>query len=123
MELIQKFPLKTLKNDNEHQRAVKIIGQLMGTALESGASDYLEMLIVIANKYEDERHTPKGAHLTPQQAPRAIMNANNMTQAEMGKIIGSESAVSMFLKGERELSKNHIKALVARFRIDAALFL
>jgi len=29
----------------------------------------------------------------------------------------------MFLKGERELSKAHIKALAARFRVDANLFL
>ena len=75
------------------------------------------------NKYEDEHHTPQGTHLTPQQALRAIMRANRMTQADMGKVIGSEPAVSMFLKGERELSKNHIKALVARFRVDASLFL
>ncbi|HWE01321.1 MAG TPA: helix-turn-helix domain-containing protein [Tepidisphaeraceae bacterium] len=51
------------------------------------------------------------------------MNANNMTQADMGKIIGSESAVSMYLKGERELSKKHIRAVAARFRVDAELFL
>ncbi len=51
------------------------------------------------------------------------MAANGMSQAEMGKIIGSESAVSMFLKGERELSKAHIKALVGRFRVDAGVFL
>ena len=51
------------------------------------------------------------------------MNSNGLSQARVGKIIGSESAVSMFLKGERGLSKAHIKALVARFRVDASLFL
>jgi len=29
----------------------------------------------------------------------------------------------MFLSGERDLSKAHIKALVARFRVNASLFL
>jgi len=57
------------------------------------------------------------------EALRAIMDANNLTRADIGRIIGSESAVSMFLKKERELSKNHIKAMVARFRVDANLFL
>ena len=51
------------------------------------------------------------------------MSANGLTQADIGKLIGSESAVSMFLNGQRELSKAHIKALVARFRVDAGLFL
>jgi HTH-type transcriptional regulator/antitoxin HigA len=123
MELIRKFPLRKLKNDDEHRQAVQIIEKLMGRTIDSGASDYLDMLILIVNKYEDEHHTRKGMHLTPQQALRAIMNANDMTQAQMGKVIGSESVVSMFLKGERELSKNHMKALAARFRVDAALFL
>ena len=51
------------------------------------------------------------------------MKLNGMSQAEMGNVIGSESAVSMFLNGERELSKSHIKAIVERFRVDASLFL
>ena len=123
MELIRQLPLRTIKNDGEHEQAVKMVGKLMGQNLDIGASDYLDTLILIVNKYEDEHHTPVGGELTPRQALRAIMNANNMTQAEMGKIIGSESAVSMFLKGERDLSKTHIKALVARFRINAAAFL
>jgi len=63
-----------------------------------------------------------GLDLTPRQALRAIMDANNLSQADIGCIIGSESAVSMFLNGQRELSKPQIKALVDRFRIDATLF-
>ena len=123
MELICQFPLKPIKGDAEHGRAVEIVGKLMGRKLDAGTSDYLDTLILLVNKYEDENHSPKGVHLTPQQALKAIMNTNGMTQAEVGKIIGSESAVSMFLKGERELSKSHIKALVARFRVDAGLLL
>ena len=123
MKLVREFPLRPIKNDKEHGRAVDVIGKLMGRDLDPGAGDYLDTLILLVNKYEDEHHTPEGAHLTPQQALQAIMRANRLTQAEMGRVIGSESAVSMFLKGERGLSKSHIKALVARFRVDAGLFL
>ena len=123
MKLILRFPLKPIKNDDQHEQAVEIIGELMGRKLDTGASDYLDTLILLANDYEDANHTPHGLHLTPQQALKAIMSANSLSQAQFGTIIGSESAVSMFLKGERELSKSHIKALVARFRVDASLFL
>lgn len=74
-------------------------------------------------QYEDKNHAPKCDSMTPQQALKAIMKANGLSQAQIGTIIGSESAVSMFLKGERELSKSHIKALTARFRVDAGIFL
>jgi HTH-type transcriptional regulator / antitoxin HigA len=123
MNLIRRFPLRPIKNDDEHEQAVEIVGELMGRELDGGTSDYLDTLILLVNKYEDENHSPKGLHLSPQEALRAIMHANNMSQARMGEIIGSESAVSMFLRGERELSKSHIRAIVARFRVDASLFL
>lgn len=123
MALIARLPLKPIKDDVQHEVAVELIGELMGHDLDDGASAYLDTLIMLANKYEDEHHTPNGVDLSPQEALRAIMTANNLSQAQIGKIIGSESVVSMFLKGERGLSKAHIKAIVERFGIDAALFL
>jgi HTH-type transcriptional regulator / antitoxin HigA len=123
MKLVRRFVLKPLKNDDQHTRAVKVIAELMGRDLDAGAGDYLDTLILLVNKYEDERHTPDGTKLTPVRALRAIMNANELTQADIGKVIGSESAVSMFLKGERELSKSHIRLLADRFKVTADLFL
>ncbi|MBV8779971.1 MAG: helix-turn-helix domain-containing protein [Phycisphaerae bacterium] len=123
MALIQRLPLRPIRTDAEHERAIEIIGELIGHNLDNGESDYLDTLIVLTNKYEDEKHTPCGSDLTPQEALRAIMKANRLSQAQIGKIIGSESAVSMFLNGERALSKAHIKAIASRFRVDATLFL
>ena len=123
MEQVRRFPLRPIRDDERHAEAVGIIAELMGREVDAGTSDYLDTLILLVNKYEDENHTPRGAHLSPQEALRSIMNANQMSQAEMGRVIGSESAVSMFLSGGRQLSKSHIKALVARFRVDASLFL
>jgi HTH-type transcriptional regulator/antitoxin HigA len=123
MDLIRRFSLKPIKNDDQHSEAAEIIADLMGRKLDAGSSDYLDTLILLVNKYEDEHHSPDGIHLTPRQALKAIMNLNDLSQSQIGRIIGSESAVSMFLKGERELSKSHIKALVARFGVDANLFL
>jgi HTH-type transcriptional regulator/antitoxin HigA len=123
MQLIRRFPLRHIRNEEEHAVAVEIISGLIGSKLDSGAGDYLDTLILLVNKYEDEHHTPKETDLAPREALRAIMRANAMSQADIAKIIGSESAVSMFLKGERDLSKSHIKALAARFRVDAGLFL
>lgn len=123
MALTQRLPLRPIKDDVRHAKAVKVIEELMEGKLDSGSSDYLDTLILLVNKYEDDRHTPEGFDLSPRQALSAIMEANGMSQTDIGKIIGSESAVSMFLRGERALSKAHIKALVGRFRVDASLLL
>src|SRR5580698_2194369 len=118
MKLVRQFPLKPLKSDAEYARAADVIGSLMGHDLDAGAGDYLDTLILLVNKFGDDHHTPAGTNLTPRQALRAIMTADDLTQADVGKIIGSESTVSMFLKGERELSKAHIRALAERFRVS-----
>jgi HTH-type transcriptional regulator/antitoxin HigA len=123
MNLIRRFSLRPLRTESEHDEAVDIIGELIGHKLDAGTSDYLDTLILLVNDYEDKHHSPAGTDLTPQQALRAIMDANGLTQADIGRIVGSESAVSMFLKGERDLSKSRIKALAAHFRVDASLFL
>jgi HTH-type transcriptional regulator / antitoxin HigA len=122
MELVRRFPLKTIKNDDEHEQAANMISELMGRVLDSGSGDYLDALLVLVNKYEDEHHAIDET-MTPQQALRSLMESNQLTQADIGRIIGSESAVSMFLKGDRDLSKTQIKKLAERFKVDAALFL
>jgi hypothetical protein len=48
---------------------------------------------------------------------------NNDEHERASRIIGSESAVSMFLKGARGLSKSQIKKLAARFKLDACAFM
>jgi HTH-type transcriptional regulator / antitoxin HigA len=122
MELLRHFPLKTIKNDDEHEEATRMISKLMGRDLDSGAGDYLDALLVLVNKYEDEHHAIDET-MTPQRALRVLMESNGLSQADIGRLIGSESAVSMFLKGDRGLSKTQIKKLADRFKVDASLFL
>lgn len=94
----------------------------MGRELDSGSNDYLDALLVLVDKYKEEHHAID-EHMTPQKALRALMAFNQLSQADIGRVIGSESAVSMFLKGERDLSKTQIKRLSDRFMVDAGVFL
>jgi HTH-type transcriptional regulator/antitoxin HigA len=122
LDLVREFPLRTIKSDAEHDRAIAVASRLMGTDLDEGSGDYLDTLLVLITKYEDEHHAVDES-MTPQQALRALMKANELTQADIGRIIGSESAVSMFLAGSRGLSKAQIKKLSARFHLNSAVFL
>ncbi|HVT88534.1 MAG TPA: helix-turn-helix domain-containing protein [Tepidisphaeraceae bacterium] len=122
MDLIRRFPLKPIRSDDEHARASQIVSELIGRDLDTGAGDYLDTLIVLVNQYEDAHHAISEA-MTPQQALRAIMEFNGLSQADIGRLVGSESAISMFLAGDRGLSKAQIKKLSERFRVDAAIFI
>jgi antitoxin component HigA of HigAB toxin-antitoxin module len=89
MELVQRFPLKTIKNDDEHAEATDMIPELMGRKLDSGAGDYLDALLVLVNKYEDEHHAIDET-MTPQQALRSLMESNGLSQADIGRIIARD---------------------------------
>jgi HTH-type transcriptional regulator / antitoxin HigA len=122
MDLVRRFPLKTIKNDDEHEEAASVISELIGRDLDRGSGDYLDALLVLVNKYEDEHHAIDET-MSPRQALRSLMGSNALSQADIGRIIGSESAVSMFLQGDRDLSKAQIRKLADRFKVDASLFL
>lgn len=121
LDLIGQFPLKTIKSGAAHDRALTMVSKLVGRTLDPGAGDYLDTLLVLVSKYEDEHHPIRRA--TPRAALKLLMSANRLTQADIGRIIGSESVVSLFLKGKRELSKDHIRKLAQRFKVSASLFL
>jgi len=114
--------IRSIHTDEEHQQATEIISQLMGRDLDIDSGDYLDTLIVLVNKYEDEHHAID-ERMTRREALRALMEANGLNQADVGRVIGSESAVSMFLKGDRALSKAQIRKLAERFKIDPMVFI
>src|SRR2546423_5345058 len=110
MELIRRFPLKTIKTDQEHEQATAMISQLMGHDLDTGSGDYLDALIVLVNKYEDERHAID-ERMTPREALRALMEANRLSQADVGRVIGSESAGAMVFEGGWGVSNGHVRKI------------
>jgi antitoxin component HigA of HigAB toxin-antitoxin module len=46
-----------------------------------------------------------------------------MKPSDLGDLIGSRSAATSILQGNRILSKAHIRKLAQRFRVDAGYFL
>jgi hypothetical protein len=61
MDPLRRIPLKPIRDDVRHAEAVAVISELMGRDVDEETSDYLNALIVLVNKYEDENHTPDGA--------------------------------------------------------------
>jgi HTH-type transcriptional regulator/antitoxin HigA len=88
--------------------------------LDSVESDYLETLAGLIVSYERARHPlPKA---TPLDVLKHLMEQRAMRPSDLGKLIGNSSA-SMVLRGQRELSKAHIRVLADHFHVSPAVFL
>jgi len=80
----------------------------------------IELLILLIEEYES-RASP-----VPQAGPldiiRHLMDAHGLRQKDLAEEFGTESIVSDVLNGKRELTKDHIRRLSARFGVSPAVF-
>ena len=84
-------------------------------------SEAIELLSLLIQQYEDANYAlPKADPLSMVQF---LMEQNNLKQRDLTPEFGSESAVSMFLSGQRKLNLTQIQRLSKRFKLPANVFL
>ena len=126
MALVERFPLRPIRSAADHKAALRIIDELMKLGddqLTAGQADYLAALGRFVIDYERERLATKFGEATPLEVLQHLMESRGMTQAELAHLIGSRSAATMILHGDRELSKSQIRALAKHFSVSPAVFL
>src|SRR6202162_6692322 len=86
------------------------------TALESPSSsevEAIELLTLLVERYEQEHYSIPAAD--PASAVGFLIEQQNLTQRDLIPQFGSESAVSMFLAGQRNLTLEQVRKLSTRF--------
>jgi len=105
----------------EYDVYLKRVGELLEREARSEAEDrYLELLSILLDRYEEENERIEAPD--PLTALKELMAANNVSQAELSKLIGSSGLTSMILSGKRDMSKSQMKILARRFNVSPALF-
>lgn len=123
LALVKRFPLRPLRGEKEYDAAAAMLDSLVLRDLTAGEQDYLEALTRFVEDYDQQNRQRPGAGLSALARLRHLMAENQMTSADLGRVLGSASAASMILRGHRGISKMQVKKLAARFRVDAKLFL
>ncbi len=104
--------MKILKNERDHEYALKRIEALMDiddSDMTKEEGEELDLLATLVEIYEDE-HYPIGTP-TPIGAIRFRMDQEGLSQRDLIPYIGSRSKVSEVLSGKRQLSINMIRRL------------
>ena len=60
--------------------------------------------------------------LRPSRSFRHLMEAHNLRQKDLLDVFRTESIASEVLHGKRELTRDHIRRLSARFGVSPAVF-
>lgn len=121
-EMIAKGAPRVIRNDRELEEYTEALFRL--TAIDNPSESELEaidLLTLLVERYEREHYAIPAAD--PVSVVRFLIEKQGLTQRDLIPQFGSESAVSMFLAGQRKLTVGQIRKLAARFQLPADVFL
>jgi HTH-type transcriptional regulator/antitoxin HigA len=121
LDLVMKFPLTSLKSEEQFQAAQAVLDELLAKAkLNAGEEMYLDALSDLVAAYEDA-HYPI-APASDADMLRHLMEAKGVTQADVHRDTGlAKSSLSEVLAGRKALSRQMIRTLADYFRVDVGV--
>jgi HTH-type transcriptional regulator/antitoxin HigA len=121
-KMIEKGAPRIIRNEAELEAYTEALFKLSALEHPSPSEiDAAELLTLLIERYEDE-HYPI-ADSDPVSVVKYLIKKGGLTQRSLVPEFGTESAVSMFLSGQRSLTLEQVKKLCARFKLDASVFL
>lgn len=119
--MITKGAPHVIHNDEELEAYTNALFRL--TALENPSraeQEAIELLTLLIERYEEASYPiPK---VDAVSVVRFLLEHQDLTQRDLAPEFGSESAVSMFLAGQRKLTLEQVRKLSKRFKLPADVF-
>ena len=113
--------LKPIKNDADHEAALKEIERLWNAAEGTEDGDRLEILIILTETYE-EAHFPMDLP-DPIEAIKFRLEQQGVDKKALIGIIGNRTRVFEVLRGDRALSLTMIRKLNQQLKIPAEILI
>ena len=112
---------EVVRDERQNNEYVRRLEELTSKKRVSGAERKLiELLTVLVEEFEARRYPVPEAG--PLDVVRHLMDVHGLRQKDLIDVFGAESIVSDVLNGKRELAKEHIRKLSARFNVSLAVF-
>jgi HTH-type transcriptional regulator / antitoxin HigA len=122
VEMIAQGAPRIIRNDRELAAYTEALFQLTGLENPSPSeAQAIELLTLLVDQYEQAHYSVPAADAV--SVVRFLIEQQGLTQRDLIPQFGSESAVSMFLRGQRKLTLEQVRKLAARFKIPADVFL
>ena len=121
-EMIAHGAPRVIHNDAELEVYTDALIRL--TALDNPSRsevEAIELLTLLVERYEQVHYPIPPSD--PVSVVRFLIERQQLTQRDLIPQFGSESAVSMFLAGQRKLSLEQVRRLSARFKLPADVFI
>ena len=122
--LVREFPLKVIRDERDHTRALDVLAKLASRPLDAGEIEYADVLGQLLSNFEDSTpgHRLDLSRLTPRQVLNHLIEESGITPSELNRLVG-QSTASAYRNGRRPVSKANAAKLARRFSVSPALLL
>ena len=120
--LLKKVPPKVIRTEKENEAYTEVLYELdrRSKPLTAAEKELAELLTLLIEDFEEKRYRLPRAK--PLDVLRFLMEQHNLLQKDLADVFGTRSIVSEVLSGKRDLNKDHIERLSARFHVSPELF-
>lgn len=119
--LLKRTPPKVIRTQQQNEEYIRILEEMERRGnLDEDEKEFAELLTLLIENFEDKNYQLRPS--TPLEVVAELMDSNGLRQKDLVDVFGTESVVSEVLNGKRELNKDHIKRLSARFNVSPELF-
>lgn len=120
-ELLQAFPPRPIKSEEELLANQKVINSLIDRApLTPDEEDYLNVLGTLVYEYEQTQEPIPDIYGV--DILKVLMEENDLRQKDFIHVFKTESIASAILNKKRKLTTRHIQELAEFFQISPAAF-
>jgi HTH-type transcriptional regulator/antitoxin HigA len=124
IDLVALLPPHVIRDETDYDRVIAFMDKLLARPkLTKGQTEFFETWCVLIGAYEDVHHAIDTSGIRGLSMLTFLLEQNSMTASDLGVLLGNRSLGSKILRGERELSKAHLRILAKRFKVDAGIFL
>lgn len=118
-------PLRPIHDTVDYDNAVEVLDRLVVLNRRTAdQEDYLETLATLVGKYDEESYSADPSGLSPLASLQYLMEHHGINGSQLGELLGNNRSLGgKILRGERQLSKAHVRILADRFKVNPALFL
>jgi HTH-type transcriptional regulator / antitoxin HigA len=122
-ELQSLAPLRVIRSEQEYDRAIEVLNELLDTVGEDETHplyELLDTLSTLIQNYEESHYPPPAT--VGSNVLRFLMEEHELAPGDLPEI-GDAQAVEELLTGKRELRVGDVQRLARRFGVSPATFL
>ena len=120
--LVAVHPLRPIHDKVDLENATAMADAMAGHALTRDQEDYFAVLVTLIDQYERAHVPQRNVVHDPVGNLKFLMEQHGMNASDLGRLLGQREVGSKLVRGEREMSKAHIRKLAEHFHVSVAVF-